>query len=749
MGSCCFTAGSNSWRVAPSRPARRPGTFCDARLFERRFWAKVQGLGELVTSETYLIVNPCGAGTAKGAPAGIDVYTRAAEQLLREQRRVETLVNLDRLAADAFRRVVRDHVIANFSSANVWVEAPESYASTLLIPPDYRVHVRLHCPRALAQFHDGRPIDRDALRDELHVIHHATCVSAPSRAMASEILAVGPLSNLLVYKNPPPLDPLASGPEKDIDVLFVGRFQRLKGIDFLASIIERLPRTCRVVLAGADADAFGRTCPGLLRRPQVEVQGSAPPAVVRALMRRARSVMIPSRFESFSMVGIEALAHHAVVVGWSEGAVRELAEPPLVLTAPAFNTADFARLVLTAIDLQPTISPAWFCDAVGRARKDFLEGIEAVHAPGRRAVSAAPAAAHRSTLLQIHEELNDMAAVSISKKGSFGRKLRKLQRDPRAFFRDSKLTSAAARLGLAREPKEKPAPNSTPKSEKKTEPRLFARMAWKGGKLNVTTYGRKVAVPSLATAVCVPREATLLVRRPILAEFLLDSGFLGFRDRYLFVIEFDPNEWPSPTTDPFQLVSAPSDLRKSPFAEIRNFIFVDHDGPLPAALRATHRNSRLVCIVTDPSLIMPEHSADIDVLLAPAAFNPPSSWTVHRTIVSDTLPGAVDALKQVIIDHTSKEKNMFVPVYGEVQKLAGMSELLASRAEGLIILRDQGVIHGARTFHDIVTVLAQNATGILLREEQYIRYRQYCQAADPTRLLEVSFADGCRYEFLS
>lgn len=704
----------------------------------------------MVAPETYLFLNPCGAGTATGAPAGIDVYTQAAVQVLRQHRQVEILSNVDGLSADAFRRVARDHVTRNFSPDDVWVEAPESYASTLLVPPAYRVHVRMHCPRALAQFHDGQPVDRVALRDELQVIRQATRVSAPSRAMASEVLAIAALPDLLVYENPPPVDPLENAPDKDIDVLFVGRFQRLKGVDFLEPIIERLPRNCRVVLAGANTDSFGHMRRGFLRRPRVELQGAASPAVVHTLMRRARSVVIPSRFESFSMVGIEALAHHAVVVGWTEGAVRELAEPPLVVTAPAFDTAAFAQLVLTAIELQPTIPPALFCAAVHRARKGFLDGVEAVHRPRSPAARPLPTTPLRSTLLQLHEGSNDMAAVSVSKKGSLGRKLRKLRRDPRAFFKDSKLTNAAAELGLVRKPEEaRAAKNMAAKSEKRTEPRLFASITWKSGKLSVTTYGRKVAEPDLATAVCVPREAEIFVRRPVLAEFLQNIDFVGFRDRYLFVIEFDASGWPNSATSALQLVSEPSDLRKSPFAEIRNFVFVDHDGPLPAALRATHRSSRLVIIVTDPNLIMPEQPRDIDVLLAPAAFVPPRSWTVHRTIVTDTLPDAVAALKQVIIDHKSKEKNMFVPVYGEAQKLARLPELLRSRAEGLIILRDPGIIRGAQTFHDVVRVLAQNASGILLREEQYLRYRQYCHAGDPTRLLEVTFADGCRYEFLS
>jgi len=343
-----------------------------------------------------------------------------------------------------------------------------------------------------------------------------------------------------------------------------------------------------------------------------------------------------------------------------------------------------------------------------------------------------------------------MSATSTSNTGSFARKLRKLRRAPGAFVLDSKLVKAARGLAGAGEPEAKPTPaKATGKPEAKIEPRLFASIAWKAGKLTVTSYGRKVAEPSLATAICVPHDTEFFVHRPVVGEFLHDSGFVGFRDRYFFVIEYDTKAWPAEANDAYSLVAAPSDLRKSPFSEIRNFVFIDQEGPLPAALRATHRNSRLVFVVTQPNLVLPDEMGDIDVLLAPAAFAPPASCTIHRTIEINTLPEAVAALKQVIVDHGDKEKSMFIPAHGEVPKVSNMSELLASRAEGLVFLEDTRVISGAQTFHDIVKALARGTKGILLREEQYIRYRNYCHSGDPTRLLEVSLAEGCRYEFLS
>ena len=57
------------------------------------------------------------------------------------------IYNDDRLRRADYQTLVRDTVTARFRPEEVLVEAPEVGCPTLLLPPGYRVHVRLHCPR--------------------------------------------------------------------------------------------------------------------------------------------------------------------------------------------------------------------------------------------------------------------------------------------------------------------------------------------------------------------------------------------------------------------------------------------------------------------------------------------------------------------------------------------------------------------------------------------------------------------------
>jgi glycosyltransferase involved in cell wall biosynthesis len=110
-------------------------------------------------------------------------------------------------------------------------------------------------------------------------------------------------------------DASASGPPC---VLFVGRLVESKGVHDAVEAWRRSRVGLPLVIAGK-----GRLREAL-SEPGVEVRGWVDRAELSGLYRRARALLMPSRWqEPFGIVGLEALAFGVPVVAWDSGGVRE------------------------------------------------------------------------------------------------------------------------------------------------------------------------------------------------------------------------------------------------------------------------------------------------------------------------------------------------------------------------------------------------------------------------------------------
>lgn len=168
------------------------------------------------------------------------------------------ITNEDHLPRDEYQVIVRDVVTCRFSAEEVLVEAPEVGCPTRLLPREYRVHIRLHCPNAIVRRHNERPPNVPQFRRELRVARTAFVVSSPSYALLRELRPYFDGPSIHVYKNPPPppiAEMLPPG-ERLHDVVFMGNFSRLKGVDFLNPLLARLPAHYAVALAGRESDRF-------------------------------------------------------------------------------------------------------------------------------------------------------------------------------------------------------------------------------------------------------------------------------------------------------------------------------------------------------------------------------------------------------------------------------------------------------------------------------------------------------------
>lgn len=111
---------------------------------------------------------------------------------------------------------------------------------------------------------------------------------------------------------------LSAAPDGPPCVLFAGRLVEAKGIEDAVAAWARSGLDLPLVVAGS-----GRMR-GELERRGVDVLGWVPHEAMSGIYRRARVMVLPSRWqEPFGIVGLEALALGVPVAAWESGGVAE------------------------------------------------------------------------------------------------------------------------------------------------------------------------------------------------------------------------------------------------------------------------------------------------------------------------------------------------------------------------------------------------------------------------------------------
>lgn len=102
---------------------------------------------------------------------------------------------------------------------------------------------------------------------------------------------------------------------KDIDVIFVGRLDLVKGSDYLSKLISHFPNNINIKIIGINitekdyVNLINSKC-------NVEFLGWVDNETKLELLKKSKVCIIPSRFESFSLVAAEAISCSCHVVAW-------------------------------------------------------------------------------------------------------------------------------------------------------------------------------------------------------------------------------------------------------------------------------------------------------------------------------------------------------------------------------------------------------------------------------------------------
>ena len=193
------------------------------------------------------------------------------------------------------------------------------------------------------------------LVERFGIRRHSRAV-AVSEGIAERLRAVNPRLTVDVVGNGVPAEAFDAARSPGDDVVFVGRLEiAQKGLDLLlaawARACERVPGTLVIAGTGPDEQALRALAEELGVADRVRFVGWVAGAAKFALLGSARVVAVPSRFETFGIVALEAAATGAPVVAFDIDCLREVVPDACGRRVPPFDVDAYAdALVATHVD---------------------------------------------------------------------------------------------------------------------------------------------------------------------------------------------------------------------------------------------------------------------------------------------------------------------------------------------------------------------------------------------------------------
>jgi glycosyltransferase involved in cell wall biosynthesis len=208
----------------------------------------------------------------------------------------------------------------------------------------------VYCPHAFAFLMDESPFQKSLFAFAEYLLaaitHAIICVSHDEKKMA-EYFGLSP-HNLQVIQNG--IEPssrkaknLFTLPEDVLNVIFVGRFDYQKGFDLLQKVMAKLQGQ-PIHLTAVGAPVLGYKYPE--KAPNITYTGWLEPQYVEALMGKADVLAMPSRYEGFGLVLVEAMSQGMPAIASDIGPLREVGQGSAVFLKPE-NTNAWVKALQT------------------------------------------------------------------------------------------------------------------------------------------------------------------------------------------------------------------------------------------------------------------------------------------------------------------------------------------------------------------------------------------------------------------
>lgn len=359
--------------------------------------------------------------------SGVSTYTLLSAKILEENlinTRIIKLKHNETIESFRLRALLE---ITEIKQAILCIEAPESLASTSLLPSDYPIHIRLHCSRSLGAFVQGEEYNPNEVEREQTEILRAKYVSSPSWAAYFVSLSLFKFDNIpLCYPNPaPPCEKRKIGLKKH-DAIFVGRLHKLKGLDYLNKFIKRLPNISFGVVAPLSKEWGNAKNNNVTYYDGINLKK-------KSIYELADIVIVPSIFETSSMVILEALSYGCKVVTWEHLGASEYTDDKNLIKIQSENIQKFTNAINIACKAPNPIS----IDAISHINVNFLEGVKKL--VNDKSLTGSFLIKPNTEIENYLRNLVLNSGKKMNKKTNSPllRKTKKLFNNPRAFFKDS------------------------------------------------------------------------------------------------------------------------------------------------------------------------------------------------------------------------------------------------------------------------------------------------------------------------
>lgn len=305
---------------------------------------------------------------------GVTNYIRELNKLLGDDNSYTEFNKPYNMSMKDFRgylaRSVRDDV-ENYSI----IECAESQSPCLYLPNSFKVHVRMHCPFYLLKKVTNEVYDEDRFSDEVRAMLKAKAVSSPSHGMLEYLKDELPIEKIHVYKNPivNNLSYFIEDAQKDIDVIFLSRFNKLKGNEYIETLIQSLPKNLNIYIIGKQELKINLTQEYENVTFIDHVEGNDK----YKYLSRSKVAISMSKFENCSMAILEALSVGTPVVAWDVGGNAEIAPPSVLRVAQLGNVGEFAEYIMSFIQSKK-LTEIDFLTVIDALNNDFIQGINHV-----------------------------------------------------------------------------------------------------------------------------------------------------------------------------------------------------------------------------------------------------------------------------------------------------------------------------------------------------------------------------------
>lgn len=704
----------------------------------------------LNTERAYVFADPFGR-----ADSGVSSYvTNATNVLARHGLRADVVTRRPGESLTTYRhRLAKAVIDIRKSHRSIVVEAPESDAATADIPSSAaEIHIRLHCSRQFGAFVQGERICMKSLELEQREIRRAARISAPSRSAVIASSAIFELrEDISCYPNPAPLwaeELMAHTSGDRAYVVFVGRFHALKGAHWVHEMARRLPDVS-FLMVGPTPDTNSAIA-SLSNIRVVNGNVWSKPDIYA----RARLVIIPSLYETASMVGIEALSAGVPVIAWSHLGIAEYAPAPMVTLVQPYQLDEFSaaiRKVVQAPSTTISASPASMINDL------YLRGFNAALNSGHGHFM--PVALPKERVAEISSRIGNpkefLSMLAPNPEPRWGRKLRKLRRDPILFFNDSWIARLVIPPGRAAAAKPLPVKLSPPELSQFTNINGNERIVFQEPPNEPEGFITAFLHPEYR------KEAA----QEIIAGLSIYEDFRYVRKPLLQIGTFQETG----DVDAIQVVERIDIENKKKISAVDHLVLLDPPPMLVEGLRSCGTRQRTIVILEAEEAVMPDpwHT---DVLIVVGEDHPGAAQQgLRRKIVIRERAHLPLAIRRAIQEGTPKSPDMLLPLLGfDGYHRDELLEIDVRFHQGVILAgwdkatqrrrarRRNGADKVAQrlrtggTMKDICTELAHTMAGLAVTESVYLRYRTLCDRIEDVearvQFLSYSLYDGVLFD---